>query len=217
MRQSVFLTVSALMLAFGGAAQATTVADPTGDFISSYTGPHQADLDVTSFTVTYNSVSQSFLLQSTMAGTIDPALGGFYAIGVDTGTGPNSFASIGLAGVRFNTVIAVRKDGTANIGANALAAGSVTIGGNALSVMVPLSLLASTGFTPDHYAFNIWPRSSTTPGTAVISDFAPDNGIVSTLGVTNAAPEPATWMTMVLGFALAGTALRARRRQPLAI
>ena len=206
MRQSLLFAASAMILALGGAAHAATVSDATGDFIPTYTGPHQADLDVTSFSVTYNSALQTFLLQSTMAGTIDPTLGGFYAIGVNTGTGPSNFAAIGFDGVRFNQVIAVRKDGTANIGANALAPGSVTIGGNALSVLVPLSLLPTTGFDAAHYAFNIWPRSGTVGGTAVISDFAPENATLA------AAPEPATWATMVVGFGLCGAALRSSRR-----
>ena len=209
MRNSLVIMASALALACGTAAQALTVTDPTGDFIPSYTGPHQADLDVTSFSVSWLAGSQSFLLQSTMAGVIDASLPGFYAIGVDTGTGPSNFASIGLPGVRFNQVIAVQKDGTARIGATSLAAGSVVIGSNALSVMVPLSLLPSTGFDAPNYAFNIWPRSGA-GGTSVISDFAPDDRTVSSLALS-AAPEPATWLSMLLGFGLCGFALRASR------
>ena len=206
MRQSILVAASALSLALAGAAHAAGITDATNDFVGTYTGPHQADLDVTSFSVSYDSVLQRFLLQSTMAGAIDPSLGGFYAIGVNTGTGPNNFSAIGEAGVRFNQVIAVRKDGTGNVGANNLAPGSVTIGGNLLSVLVPLSLLPSTKFAPEHYGFNIWPRSSTVGGTAVISDFAPDNATLA------AAPEPATWATMVIGFGLCGAALRISRR-----
>jgi hypothetical protein len=46
----------------------------------------------------------------------------------------------------------------------------------------------------------------------VISDFAPNNSTLSTVGVTAAAPEPAIWATMVLGFGLCGAALRTSRR-----
>jgi hypothetical protein len=190
---------------------AATVTDPVGDYIPTYVGPHQADLDVTSFSVTYNSSLSLFLLQSTMAGAIDTTINDLYAIGVNTGTGPASFASIGLPGVSFNQVIAVRKDGTASIGGTALSAGSVTIAGNALSVVVPLSLLPSTGFNPEQYRFNIWPRSAVVlapgqPGAGVISDFAPDN---ATLAV--AAPEPAAWALMIAGFGLTGAMMRRRR------
>jgi len=211
-RQSFSLVASALILALGTAAQAASITDPVGDFVPSYTGPHQADLDVTSFSVTYNSGLQTFLLESTMAGAIDPTKAGFYAIGVNTGTGPNNFAAIGWAGVRFNQVISVQKNGTGRIGATNLAPGSVTVTGDLLSVLVPLNLLPTTGFTPENYAFNIWPRSSTTPGTAVISDFAPDNATISSLRLNASAPEPATWATMVIGFGLCGAALRTSRR-----
>jgi hypothetical protein len=206
-----FLSVAFLGLASAAHAQSSTVSDATGDFIASYTGPHQADLDVTSLSVSYNASTMSFLIQSTMAGDIDPSLPGFYAIGVNTGTGAGPFASIGAPDVKFNQVISVQKNGTATIGGTALAAGSVTIGGDALSVMVPLSLLPTTGFDPAHYGFNIWPRSGTTGGLAVISDFAPDNATLAAAAV----PEPAAWSLMLGGFALVGGTLRRRRPEVL--
>lgn len=193
-------------------AQATTVNDPIGDFIPTYTGPDQADLDVVSFSVTYNALQSAFLIQSTMAGAIDSALGGFYAIGVNTGTGPNSFASIGLDGVRFNQVIAVQKDGTAAIGGVALAPGSVIISGATFSLLVPLSRLPSTGFDPAQYGFNIWPRSGA-GGIEVISDFAPDDATISAAGTV---PEPATWSMLILGFGACGYVLRRHRLQTTA-
>jgi hypothetical protein len=203
------LILGAVVIGLASAAQATTVSDPTGDYLTSYTGPHQADLDVTSFSVTFNTSTDSFLLQSTMAGLIDATLPGFYAIGINTGTGAGPFGSIGAPNVLFNQVIAVQKNGTATIGATPLAPGSVTIGGNALSVVIPLSLLPTTGFDPLHYGFNIWPRSGTTGGLAVISDFAPDNATVAAAG---AVPEPANWMMMLGGFGMMGGALRHQRR-----
>ena len=204
------LSVAALSLATAAQAQ-SSVSDPTGDFLASYTGPDNPDLDVTSLSVSYNASTTSFLIQSTFAGNIDPSLPGFYAIGVNTGTGTGPFASIGAPDVLFNQVIAVQKDGSATIGATALSAGSVTIGGNALSVMVPLSLLPSTGFDPAQYGFNIWPRSGTTGGLGVISDFAPNNATLAAAAV----PEPAAWSLMLGGFALIGGTLRRGRRQSL--
>jgi hypothetical protein len=203
------LLIGAIVIGLASAAQATTVSDPTGDYLASYTGPHQADLDVTSFSVMFNASTDSFLLQGTMAGLIDATLPGFYAIGINTGTGTGPFGSIGAPDVLFNQVIAVQKNGTATIGATALAPGSVTIGGNALSLVIPLSLLPSTGFDPARYGFNIWPRSGTTGGLAVISDFAPDNATVS--AAAGAVPEPASWMMMLGGFGVIGGALRQRR------
>lgn len=206
MRKSFSIMAAAAGLLLAGGALAASVTDPVGDFAGGYNGPHNADLDVTSFSVSYNSSTSSFLLESTFAGVIDPSLPGFYAIGVNTGTGPNSFASVGLGGVRFNQVISVQKAGTAAVSGNSLPAGSVSIVGDLLSVIVPLSLLPSTGFTPNLYGFNIWPRSGA-GGTEVISDFAPDNATVSSSSV----PEPATWFMMGLGFGTLGVMLRHRR------
>jgi len=199
------LSVAALGLATAAHAQSSTVGDPVGDFLPTYTGPWNPDLDVTSLSVSYNASTTSFLIQSTFAGDINPAMPGFYVIGVNTGTGTGPFASIGAPDVLFNQVVLVQKNGTAKIGATNLAAGSVTIGGNALSVMVPLSLLPTTGFVPGRYGFSIWPRSGTVGGLATISDFAPNN---STLA---AVPEPAAWSMMLGGFALVGGTLRRRR------
>jgi hypothetical protein len=201
------LILGAVAVGLAGAAHATTVPDATGDFIPSFAGPHQADLDVTSFSVNFNSAINSFLLQSTFAGTIDTSLPGFYAIGVNTGTGFGPFGSIGAPNVLFNQVIVVQKNGTAKIGGTSLAPGSVTIGGNALSLIVPLSLLPSTGFDAAHYGFNIWPRDGVSSGVAAISDFAPNNATIAS------APEPASWAMMLGGFGLIGGAMRRRRTQ----
>lgn len=201
--------LAAASLSAATPALATTVLDPVGDFAPTYTGPHQADLDVVSLSVTYNSVQSMFLVQSTMAGAINPALGGFYVIGVNTGTGVNSFASIGLPGVKFNRVIVVQKNGTAAVNGTALPRGSVLISGSTLSFTVPLSLLPTTGFSPLQYGFNIWPRSGA-GGTNVISDFAPDNATIA------AVPEPGAWAMMIGGFAVLGAMLRRRRARPAA-
>jgi hypothetical protein len=201
-------------------ALAAVITDPIGDFIPTYLGPHQADLDVTSFSVSYNSALSEFSVQSTFAGALDTTIPDLYAIGVNTGTGPANFASIGHPGVIFNNVIAVSKNGTATIGGTPLAPGAVSIAGNVLNVIVPLALLPSTGFSPEQYGFNIWPRSAVTldpgqPPTGVISDFAPNNSTVAAV----ATPEPASWALMIAGFGVTGVMLRrramaGRRRTP---
>jgi hypothetical protein len=113
--------------------------------------------------------------------------------------------------VIFDQVIVVQKNGSATLGANAL---TTLLSGNQFIVSVPVSLLPSTGATPANYGFNIWPRFGTTvTGNAQISDFAPNNALLSVNGILAAVPEPATWLSMLLGFGLIGGALRFGRDQ----
>jgi hypothetical protein len=191
----------------GAAASAATISDPVGDFLGSYTGPHEADLDVASFSVNYDAATQNFLLKTILAGPVDTSTPGVYVYGVDTGTGASApFGPIGEGNVRFDQVILVQKDGSALVpGFGALAAGSTKIDGKELDLTVPLSALPSTGFDPQHYGFNLWPRDSGTGGFETISDFAPQNALLS------AVPEPATWMSMIGGLAITGALFRRRR------
>ncbi|WP_010544074.1 PEPxxWA-CTERM sorting domain-containing protein [Sphingomonas elodea] len=187
--------------------QTQTVTDATGDFLSGYTGPKLADLDVTSFSVSYDSAAQLFTLGTTFAGAITPGTPGFYVYGVNTGAGAiRPFGGIGQGNVIFDQAIVVQKNGTGTIGGTALDSNWIAIAGNILTVKVPLSLLPSTGFAPERYGFNLWPRSG--GGNAGISDFAPENATLAA-----AVPEPATWGMLVIGAGLAGGALRYRRRR----
>ena len=202
------IVLSAALTLGASPALATTVTDPVGDFAPTYTGPLDADLDVTSFTVQYLTGSSTFQLSATFAGLIDTAKLGFYVIGANTGTGTNSFAAIGLGNVRFNQAIVIQKDGSAAIAGVALPAGSVTIAGNGFTALVPLSRLPPTGFVPADYGFNLWPRTAVAgiTGNAAISDFAPNNATIAS------SPEPSTWAMLVLGFGAVGIAMRRRHR-----
>lgn len=209
MRRVLFAAAAAFVLA-GGAAHATGVIDPVGDFLPSYTGPHLADLDVTSFGVTYNAATTMFHLDATMAGPITAGTAGFYVIGVDRGgSGPSPFAGIGAGNVIFNRTIVIQKNGSTLISGNPLTA---LISGDAFSLDVPLSLLPSTGFKPLQYGFNLWPESAG-KNPKFVSDFAPNNANIS------AAPEPAAWTLMLMGFGALGGLLRTRRNpiRPIAL
>ena len=131
-------------------------------------------------------------------------------IGIDTGTGAiKPFASIGEPNVIFNQVIIVQKNGTATVGSTSL---TTLLSGNQFIVSVPVALLPSTGFTPANFGFNIWPRAGTTvTNNSQISDFAPNNALMSVNGILSAVPEPASWLSMLLGFGLIGAAMRVRR------
>jgi len=208
MRRLLLVAGAIVTLAGAGAAHASIVSDPTGDFLGSFVGNHDPDLDVTSFAVSYNAATTTFTLNATLAGAINPALPGLYVIGVNTGTGAIApFAGIGEPNVIFNQVAVVQKTGAATIGANALTA---TILDNTFSLLVPLNLLPSTGFTPENYGWNLWPRNGLGNNNQ-ISDFAPEN---STLA---AIPEPGTWAMLLVGFGVLGAALRRRRTATTAV
>jgi hypothetical protein len=205
------LALALVPIAIATPAAAQSVSDPVGDFLPSYNGPDTGEFDVTSFTALFDPSADLFRLSATLAGAIDPETDGYYIIGVNTGAGAIApFASIGQPNVTFDQVIVVGGEGEAFIGSTDL---TFDIGGNAFTVWVPLSLLPSTGADPLDYGFNLWPRTEIeTPGNLEhISDFAPNNALLK----ATAVPEPVTWLTMLLGFGLTGTALRFRRSRTL--
>jgi hypothetical protein len=73
------------------------------------------------------------------------------------------------------------------------------------SITVPVSLFGTTALSPLEYGFNLWPRVGVGNNNQ-IADFAPNDAVLRLV------PEPATWMTMLLGFGLVGMATRRRRR-----
>lgn len=206
------LALALAPLAFATPAIASTTTDPVGDFLPSYTGPQTGEFDVTNFSVLYDPSTSLFHIAGTLAGAINPETDGYYIIGVNTGAGAiDPFGSIGQPDVEFDKVVVVAGEGEAFIGNEDL---TFSIFGNSFSVLVPLSLLPSTGADPLDYGFNLWPRTEIdTPGNlAHISDFAPNNALLK----ATAVPEPVTWMTMLLGFGLAGASLRFRRARAFA-
>ena len=206
----------ALLLTAAAAACLTTAAfavptiDPTGDFLPTYTGPKNGDLDVTSVEVI--NTGTSLIFNSTFAAPIGTTTGGFYVWGLNRGVGAAQFGAL-APGVLFDSVLIIRPGGTSNF-ADLITAtnnftinpAAITVNGSALSVTVALALLPSTGFATGAYTFNLWPRATGPTGIAAISDFAPDNSNI------RAVPEPAAWALMLAGFAGVGAALRQRRR-----
>ncbi len=208
MRKSAFaLAFAPITIAVAAPASAATTTDPIGDFLPSYNGPQTGEFDVTNFSVLYDPAAQFFRVAGTLAGNIDPETDGYYIIGVNTGAGAiDPFDSIGQGNVTFDKVAIVAGEGEAFIGPNDL---TFDIFGNNFVVLIPLSLLGPGTTDPLNFGFNLWPRTEIdTPGVLEhISDFAPNNSLLK----PSAVPEPMTWLTMLLGFALTGGALRFRR------
>ena len=205
------LALAAVTLFAAGAAQAAPTTDPAGDLLPTYVGPPGGDLDVLSLEAIFGG--SNFRLTARHADDIGTTPGGFYVWGVDRGAGQPFFTfgvpSIG-AGVLFDAVVVAQQDGSAIVvdilagtPPTALAAGSVAIAGPVISIDVPLSLLPSTGFAPENYTFNLWPRSPGM-GNTFVADFAPD---ASNIAAT--VPEPAA--LALFGLALAPLLARRRR------
>jgi hypothetical protein len=214
-RLSKFRLAAALLpLMIGSPAVAATAFDATGDILPTFVGTATPDLDVTSFSVSFNSITNTFLLGASFAGPIDSTLPGVYIIGVDTGAGAiRPFANIGEPNVVFDQALIIQKDGSVTLGANTL---SATVVGNLFTLSVPGNLFTSTGAAPGDFGFNIWPRIAFGNNNQ-ITDFAPDNALLTANNalLTPAVPEPATWLMMILGFGVVGGAIRidrARRR-----
>ena len=199
---------AAAAMALAAAAPASAATDVVGDFLPTFVGDHDLDLDVTDFRVTFDDAADVFHLRATFAGDIDPSRPGLYAIGVNTGSAvsPGPFADIGNPNVIFNRVIAVQKTGVATLigGGGPLAA---NVFDNVFTLDVPLGHFGATTFQPLEFGWNLWPRNGLGANNQ-ISDFAPDNATL-----TASIPEPSTWALLIGGFGLAGGALRRRNRR----
>lgn len=197
---------AALLLcgAFAGAPGGARagIIDPTGDFLSTYGGRHNGDLDVVAADVRYDGTN--FYLHAVLNGAVGTSNGAIYVWGFNRGAGTAGFTSIGITGVLFDRVIVLNNNDTSTT-----AGVTVTHSGNEIFAVVPVSLpvMASTGFLPENYTWNLWPRDPLfASGNAAISDFAPDN---SNAPVTP-TPEPGT-LTLA-GIGVLGLVGFARRR-----
>ncbi len=186
-------------------------ADKADDFLASYTGVKNGDLDVIEAEVTYDKVLDQFAFKGTMNAAIGTTTGVTYVFGLDRGQGTARFASLGLGNILFDSVVTLRTDGgsvrdlISGTETKALTASDIKISGNTISVVVSGAFLATKGFAKDKYTWNLWPRLA--GGTDKLADFAPDNGVV----VVRSVPEPMSLAMVGLGGVLI-SARRLRRR-----
>lgn len=217
------LGLAGVLAAFALAPQvsrAATITDPVGDFLPTYTGPLNGDMDVISVGAVQDGTSVT--LTATMNGAIGTTAGGLYVLGINRGGGLPllTFGSPSVgAGVNFDAVAVLIPTGGSFVDIllpNAQAPtplSTVTFSGSTLTAVIPFALLPTNGFAPAQYLYNLWPRDGlNTSDNGQISDFAPNAS-----SFTASVPEPAGWTIMLLGFGGLGAALRRRRTSRLAL
>jgi len=186
---------AAAFLAAAPASAHGPIDDRAGDFLTTYTGPHDADLDVIAADVVINTTTQTVRLSGTLAGPIDKRSGKLYVFGIDRGRGtlgrdelfqgplgaPNPGDPKIGSGVLFDAAVGLAANGQAiffdalNPGVVPLNGVTVEIDGAEIAATLPLAMFPSQGFALDEYRFNVWPRSTLSLDNRVVSDFAPDN------------------------------------------
>lgn len=192
------------------AAQTGSFTDAGGDFLATYTGPHNGDLDALSGTFRYDGTA--FIFTGTLAGAVGTTPGALYVWGVDRGAGTARFSPAlpTTDHIFFDAIVSLNPAGTSSV--RDLITGTVTnlgpsdviFSGNTFFARVLAGLLPTEGRAPTAYTANLWPRDGS--GNAAISDFAPDNANIAVL----TTPEPPT--VALLLPALGGFVRMARRR-----
>jgi hypothetical protein len=218
MRTTLITLCLLLLPGVHGAARAAPILDATGDFLPTYTGPHDAGLDAVAHEVTLAGDRLNFYGQ--MAGPIAPtqAIGGVYLIGVNRGSGTARFLNAPAAppaigpNVLWDAIVRVLPNGTAfylnslSGVTTALDPADINIDGDEFTVSVPVSLMMpSATLPPEQWTYNLWPRNGVGSNVQV-SDLAPDDGNSS----VHVVPEPAS-LTLCAMSALGLLGYRRRR------
>jgi hypothetical protein len=218
-RPAILLAAAGALLAVAPASAAPFL-DPAGDFLPTFTGPQNADLDVLSVAATYNGVGVT--LVSTQSGAIGTTLPALFLWGVNRGSGTDRLISsgpppVGPPDILLDTVVRIEPNGggrvvqfpTVGVPITTLIDPSlITISGSTISAFIPFALLPSTGFAAKDYTYIYWTRSEF-GSQSFIADLAPDEHSFAAAP----APEPAAWALMLLGLAATGLAVR-RARTP---
>lgn len=198
-----------------GPAKADTVTDAPNDFLATFTGPHNGDLDVLSVGALNDGTNVT--LTATLNGPIGTTAGEAYVFGINRGGGLPLLTfgtpSVG-AGVNFDAVAVLRPSGGSFVdillptSQAPIALNDVTFTGSKLRAVVPLADLPTNGFSAGNFLYNLWPRDGLdTSDNGQISDFAPDASSFAA-----SVPEPGAWAMLLVGFGLLGAIGRRRGR-----
>ena len=225
--------VFALASSVAAAALAATpaqavVVDPLGDFLPTYTGPTNGDLDVTAVDAVLTGPDQ-VLLVGRHAAAIGTTSGAAYVWGIDRGAGTELLTMLNPPtgqGVSFDSVVVLLPDDTGVFidlvqgGApQPLDPATIGISGAAISVTITESLMPSQGFDFADYRYNLWPRFAPNgvdpTNNRQISDFAPDASTFAARA-PSAVPEPSSLAVLAAGVGALMVAMR-RRRRPFAL
>lgn len=196
---------------------ATTIVDPSGDILSTYVGQVGPDLDILQFTVTADATN--FYVQVLLNGAPGTTTLARYNLGIDRGAGTNTFPAGFRTGASQDAVlnfipsplsaeVRLFDSNGVVVSVTPLPAGDFTFSGNTMSLVLPISMVPSTGFATQDYTFLLWSRTQIpgVPNQLGVADFAPDQGLLSLV------PEPATWAMMLLGFGGIGFCVRRKRK-----
>ena len=88
---------------------AEPIIDPPNDFVPTFAGPKNGDLDVIAAEVQFDG--SNFFLHATLNGPVGTTPGGIYVWGFNRGGGTQGFPVI-APGVLFDRVVILRPDGT---------------------------------------------------------------------------------------------------------
>jgi hypothetical protein len=200
MTDRTFMTALIACCLFASSLAASGIVDPAGDFLPTYTGPRNGDLDILEAEAFFNPTENMFRFTSTSNGPIGSTPGGVFVWGVNRGAGFVTFPGIG-EGITLDAVLVIVPGGdsfTLMLDTSVITPipmADVTIDGSVLSAVVPLAAMPSLGAAPQGYTVNLFPRSEEVLIDENIADFAPDN---SNAAVT-VVPEPETWLLLTAG------------------
>jgi hypothetical protein len=192
----------AFALSVDAPLQAGLVIDAAGDFLATYVGPQNGDLDVLEAAVDFSPAGDQCHLSALLAADVGGTATSSYVFGFDRGTGAPGFLSIGIDQVIFDSVVILNGDGSGGLlflipeaVAIPISPSDIEIDGARIAASITASLLTSRGFEFADYTWNLWPGLP--GGPTNVADFAPDNAMER----VRTTPEPSSAVLCTLGVA----------------